>query len=211
VVDNEATSPASEDMQVLDEEIVAQSVVDQAPAEPEASPGEDAVAALQKELEEAKQQAAEYLDGWQRARAELANARKRFQREREQSYAAAVGSVLTRLLPVLDDFERAFSVPQDERDLETWVSGMALIYRKLQQLLDQEGVTRVQAEASPFDPYVHDAISLEPSETVPEGMVIDEVQAGYQMGDRVLRPAQVRVSAGMPAAATEPSAPEPEA
>jgi molecular chaperone GrpE len=169
--------------------------------EPEAAgpEEEDPHAALQRALEEARGEAAEYLDGWQRARAELSNARKRFRREQDQAYANAVGSVLTRLLVVVDDFERAFAVPEDERELEPWVNGMALICRKLRQLLDQEGVTRIQTEGIAFDPHLHQAITHEPSDTVPEGTVLGEVRAGYQMNERVLRPALVRVSAGGPA------------
>ena len=88
---------------------------------------ESELEALRRELEETKQKEAEYLDGWQRARAELANARKRFQRDQMQTYASAQADVLSRLLPAVDDFERAFETLPDNLSGLTWVEGVALI------------------------------------------------------------------------------------
>lgn len=162
------------------------------------APAEDEVATLQQALEEARAKEAEYLDGWQRARAELSNARKRFQREREQAYSNAKGDVLIQLLPIVDDFERAIDTLPENLSNLTWTEGVALIQRKLQLLLDQAGVTPIEAVGQEFDPFLHQAVTHEPSETVPAGQVIAEMQKGYQAGDRVLRPSVVRVSAGPP-------------
>lgn len=170
------------------------------------APAEDQVTALLQELEEAKKQEAEYLDGWQRARAELANARKRFQREQEQAYTNARADLLGRVLPIVDDFERAFATLPQEAEEEPWLGGVRLIWRKFQTLLQQEGVVPIEAVGQEFDPYLHQAVTHEPSETVPEGHVIDEMQKGYQMDGRVLRPSIVRVSSGAP---QEPEAEEP--
>ena len=160
----------------------------------------DDLTILRQELEEVRAREVEYLDGWQRARAELANARKRFQREREQAYTSAKGDVLARLLPVVDDLERAFeTLPRNLSGL-TWIEGVALIQRKLQWLLEQDGVEAIEAPGQEFDPYLHQAVTHEPSDTVPLGRVISELQKGYRMGDRVLRPSMVRVSAGPPPA-----------
>jgi len=156
----------------------------------------DELTALRQELEQTKAREAEYLDGWQRARAELANARKRFQRDQEQAYSVAAGQVLTRLLPIVDDLERAFStLPHNLAGL-TWIGGILLIQRKLGLILEQEGVVPIEAVGQAFDPFTHEAVTHEPSDTVPEGHVISEVQKGYKMGDRVLRPSLVRVSCG---------------
>ncbi|MCL7452304.1 MAG: nucleotide exchange factor GrpE [Anaerolineae bacterium] len=157
---------------------------------------EDEVTALLQELEESKEKQAEYLDGWQRARAELANARKRFQREQEQAYRNAKADVLVRLLPIMDDLERAFeAIPEDE--LQTnWIEGMKLVLRKFEMLLKQEGVAPIEAAGQEFDPYYHQAVTHETSGTVPDGHVIEEVQKGYKVDDRVLRPSIVRVSSG---------------
>jgi molecular chaperone GrpE len=169
----------------------------------------DDQAALRQELEEAKAKEAEYLDGWQRARAELANARKRFQKEREQAYTNARGDVMTQLLPIADDLERAFAtLPQNLSSL-TWIEGVQLIQRKVQHLLDQAGVVPIDAVDQEFDPFLHQAVTHEPSETVPAGDVIAELQKGYKMGDRVLRASVVRVSSGPPPE-PEPTGPEGE-
>ena len=156
----------------------------------------DELSALRHELEATKAREAEYLDGWQRARAELANARKRFQRDQEQAYSIAVAQLLTRLLPVVDDLERAFNTLPHNLSGLTWIGGILLIQRKLGLIMEQEGVVPIEAVGQPFDPFAHEAVTHEPSDTVPEGHVISEVQKGYKMGDRVLRPTLVRVSCG---------------
>lgn len=156
----------------------------------------DELASLRQELDETKAKEAEYLDGWQRARAELANARKRFERERLQVYDNAKADVLIQLLPLADDFERALDTLPDDLSSLTWIEGITLVQRKLQLLLDRAGVTPIEAVEQEFDPFSHEAVTHEPSETVPAGHVIAEMQKGYNMGDRVLRPAVVRVSAG---------------
>lgn len=158
----------------------------------------DELTALGQELEKVKAKEAEYLDGWQRARAELANARKRFQREQEQAYANAQADVLARLLPIVDDFGRAFETLPHNLSGLTWIEGMALIRHKLHALLEQNGVEPIEAVGQEFDPFLHQAITHEPSDTVAVGHVISELQKGYKMGDRVLRPSMVRVSAGPP-------------
>ena len=132
--------------------------------------------ALHDELAEAKAKEAEYLDGWQRARAELANARKRFQREQEQTYTNACADVVVRLLPILDDFERAFeSLPANLSRL-TWIEGVMLIHRKLHLLVEQSGVTPIEAVGKEFNPMLHEAITHEPSNTTPAGTVVAELQ-----------------------------------
>jgi molecular chaperone GrpE len=154
--------------------------------------------ALRQELEATRAREAEYLDGWQRSRAELANARKRFQREQEQAFAGAQADLLIRLLPVVDDFERALETLPHNLSGLTWIQGVVLIQRKLQWILEQAGVTAIEATGKEFDPFQHEAVTHEPSDTVPAGHVISELQRGYRMGDRVLRPAMVRVSSGVP-------------
>jgi molecular chaperone GrpE len=197
----------------------AEATVDERPdgSLPPAEEGEqaeaiDEVALIRQELEQVKAKEAEYLDGWQRARAELSNARKRFQRDQEQAYANAKADLLVRLLPIVDDFERAFeTLPEDlslaglEPASLNWLEGMQLVWRKFQLLLGQQGVAPIEAVGKAFDPFLHQAVTHEPSTEVPEGHVIAEMQRGYVVGDRVLRPSAVRVSSG-PAAEPEPEA-----
>jgi molecular chaperone GrpE len=181
-------------------------------AEGEQPEAMDELAAIREELEQARAKEAEYLDGWQRARAELSNARKRFQRDHEQAYTNGKADLLVRLLPTVDDFERALeTLPEDlslagpESASLSWLEGVQLIQRKLHLLLEQEGVAPIEAAGRAFDPFLHQAITHEPSEEVPEGHVIAEMQRGYVVGDRVLRPSVVRVSSG-PLAESEPEA-----
>jgi molecular chaperone GrpE len=158
----------------------------------------DELAVLQEELEQAKAKEAEYLDGWQRARAELANARKRFQRDQVQAYTNAQADVLKHVLPIVDDFERALETLPSNLSGLTWIEGVLLIRRKLDMLLEQSGVTTIDAVGEEFDPFLHQAVTHEPSDTVPPGHVIAELQRGYTMSERVLRPSMVRVSSGPP-------------
>jgi len=149
------------------------------------------VEALQKQLEEAQARAAENLDGWQRAQAEFVNYKNRVQRDREMDYASMKGDILKKVLPVLDDLERALA---NRPAGDSWADGMELIARKFQGALEAEGLKRIEATGQPFDPNVHEAISSEPSDEVESGHVIEVVQNGYMLGERIIRPAMVRVA-----------------
>jgi len=146
---------------------------------------------LQKQLEESEAKAAENLDGWQRAQAEFVNYKNRVQRDREMDYASMKGDIIKKVLPVLDDMERALA---NRPEGDSWANGMELIARKFQSVLDAEGVKRIEAAGQPFDPNFHEAISSEPNEEVESGHVIEVVQNGYMSGERVIRPAMVRVA-----------------
>jgi molecular chaperone GrpE len=103
----------------------------------------------------------------------------------------AVGSVIKRYLPVLDDMERAM----DSRPADlAWANGIELICRKLQSILEAEGLKRIEAEGQKFDPTIHEAISQEPAEGVESGTVLGVIRNGYMLGERVIRPAMVRVA-----------------
>lgn len=151
---------------------------------------------LDEQLAQAQAQAAEYLDNWRRAIAELSNAKKRMAREQEEMRAAAASRVLEKLLPIVDDVERAFTVvPEDQANSE-WVNGFRLIQRKLNALLESEGVKPIPAEGEMFDPVVHYAVTHEESDGYREGQIIAELARGYRLGDKVLRPTMVRVAKG---------------
>jgi molecular chaperone GrpE len=149
---------------------------------------------LQQELEAVKNQAAEYLEGWQRARAEFANYKKRVEKEQAEAYQHAAGRVIARYLDVLDDFDRAMKDQPTEGEAAQWAEGISLIYRKLQNILDAEGVTRMEAEGQAFDPNLHEAVIHEDSEEHASGHVTEVLRQGYKLGDRVIRPALVRVA-----------------
>lgn len=154
------------------------------------------VAGLTEQLAQAQAQAAEYLDNWRRATADLSNARKRMQREMDDVRAAAAERVLERLLPVVDDVERAFTAVPTEYANSDWINGFRLIQRKLQLLLDSEGVQPIPVEGQSFDPALHHAVTHEEAGGYTEGQIIGEVTRGYRLGEKVLRPAQVRVAKG---------------
>ncbi len=149
------------------------------------------IEALQKQLEEAEAKSAENLDGWQRAQAEFINYKNRVQRDREMDYATMKGDIIKKLLPVLDDMERALA---NRPEGDSWANGMELITRKFQNILETEGIKRIEAAGQLFDPNFHEAISSEPNEEVESGHVIEVMQNGYMFGERVIRPAMVRVA-----------------
>jgi molecular chaperone GrpE len=151
----------------------------------------DILAALRKELAGAEAKAAENLDGWQRAVAEFQNYKKRVERDREGDQAAMKADLIRKVLPVLDDLERALrNRPADD----PWADGIELIQRKLQALLQAEGVTRMEAQGAAFDPNFHEAVAQDPVDGSESGTVVAVLQNGYMLGDRVVRPAQVKVA-----------------
>jgi molecular chaperone GrpE len=168
------------------------------PVEAGATPPADGlgVAELQEQLAQAQAQAIEYLDNWRRATAELSNARKRMQREMEEHRSLASARVLEKLLPVLDDVARAFTVvPADQAETD-WVNGFRMIQRKLLGVVESEGVAQIAAEGQAFDPNLHFAVTHEEADGYTEGQIIAEVARGYRLGEKVLRPSMVRVAKG---------------
>lgn len=188
-----------ESQEAGEEQVIAGEVL---PAEAEEATPEEALASLRQELEDAQARQAEYLDGWQRARAELANARKRFQREQGQAYDSARADILVRLLPIVDDFQRALENVPEEASNDPWLEGIRLIERNFQHVLEQEGVSAIADAGQEFDPFLHQAVTHEPSDSVPAGHIISALRTGYRMGEQVLRPSMVRVSSGPEAEAT---------
>jgi molecular chaperone GrpE len=146
---------------------------------------------LQSLLAESETKAAEYRDGWARSQAEFQNYKKRIERDNELTYSSMKGDIIKKVLPALDDLERAL---QNRPADDAWASGVELIARKLQNILESEGVKRIEAQGAAFDPTFHEAISHEPSNEVESEHVIAVVQNGYMLGERVIRPALVRVA-----------------
>ena len=148
---------------------------------------------LQQQLEEARAQGDEHLRAWQRAAADFSNYRRRTDEERETLARFANAALISRLLAVLDDFDRALEhVPADAH--EGWVDGVRLVERKLRSVLEAEGLTPIETVGQPFDPNVHEAVVHEETGDHPDNQVIGELQRGYRLHDRVLRPALVRVA-----------------
>lgn len=149
------------------------------------------VESLKKDLAEAQSKASEYKDSWLRSQAEFQNYRKRLDRDNEMRYNSMKGDIIKKVLPVLDDLERAL---QNRSAEDAWANGIELVVRKFQNVLESEGITKIEALGAEFDPNFHEAISHEPADGVQSGHVIGVVQNGYMLGDRVIRPALVRVA-----------------
>ncbi len=149
---------------------------------------------LRHQLATAEQDASENKTGWQRTAADFANYRRRTEQDREQMLGLANEILLSKLLTIADDFDRAIANMPPELRGESWVEGIAAIDRKLRLLLDSEGLTPIEAVGKPFDPHEHEAVVQEETTSVPEGTVTSELQRGYRIRDRVLRPAMVAVA-----------------
>lgn len=145
-------------------------------------------------LEQLRAQANEYLEGWQRARAEFANYKKRIERDMKESYQNASADVLKDFLPILDDFERALANVPEELQGHPWISGVSMIHRKMNKLLEDYGVTIIEPTGQPFDPNLHEAVGMDDETEAASGTVTATMQKGYLVGERVLRPALVRVA-----------------
>ncbi|MFO7321203.1 MAG: nucleotide exchange factor GrpE [Chloroflexota bacterium] len=146
------------------------------------------------ELEALRTEAQKNLEGWQRTLAEFQNYKRRIEREARESYQMATFDVLKNLLPIVDDFERAMNnVPESLRN-EAWLEGISLIQRKFIRVLEDYDVTAVDPVGEPFDPNLHQAVGADETTDVESGHVTETLQKGYVSGDRVLRPAMVKVA-----------------
>jgi molecular chaperone GrpE len=154
----------------------------------------DPLAELRQQLEDSQQEAGENLAGWQRAQAEFINYKKRIEREQTQLFENASARVITRFLAVLDDLDRALQNAPENGEAAEWAAGIDLIYRKLVTTLESEGVTAMETLGAEFDPNLHEAIAQEESADHESGQIIEEIQKGYLIGERVLRAALVRVA-----------------
>ena len=158
---------------------------------PAAEPGD----APQAKLEALQRERDDYYDRLLRKTAEFDNYRKRIERERLQLSEAAAADLLTELLPLVDDMERALTADAGA-DGEGIRKGVELIHKQLLDVLRKRGVKPVDALGADFDPHFHQAVAYEPAEARRDGEVIEEFRRGYMLGDRLLRPAMVKVAKG---------------
>ncbi len=171
---------------------------------PETSPAEEPTAEapadfeaieVESELDEARRRAEEYLNDLRRLAADFDNYRKRVQRDSESQAQRAGESIVSELLPVLDNLERAVDASEHHEEAAV-IEGVVRVRQQLADLLQRRGLEDVEAEpGEPFDPHVHEALGNQASEH-PEGSIAAVWQRGYRLGDRILRPARVVVSSG---------------
>jgi molecular chaperone GrpE len=170
------------------EEKVEQGEVEQAEVE---QPEE--MESVKKALAEEEEKSEKYLTNWQRAQADFVNYKRRSEQERADVVNYANSTLILNMLPVLDDLERALGDVPDELAKSSWVDGIRHIYRKLQALLEAQGISVIEAEGKDFDPNFHEAVMSVEGE---EGKVIEETQKGYILRNRVIRPSRVKVGKG---------------
>jgi len=180
------------EVQRENEEQVAPAAAEETPTA--AAPEVDEKESLRQALEKAQAEAKDYLDQLLRSRADYANYKRRVEQEKQELIRYGNANLIAQLLPVLDDFERAFLTAPSGLDKLTWVEGIALVHRKLQLILEKEGLKPIQANGQKFNPMEHEAIAYEERTDVEDGIILAEVQKGYKLGDRVLRPTLVRVA-----------------
>ena len=160
--------------------------------EAEAAEIED-IEELQQALAEEKQKAETNLAGWQRAQADFENYKKRSEQEKGEMSRFANSTLMLNLLPALDDLERALDLTPPELAEHGWLDGVKLIERKLKATLEAHGLSPIKALGEPFDPNLHEAVRQAEGD---DGMVIEEIEKGYKLYDRVIRPSKVVVGNG---------------
>ena len=151
------------------------------------------IEALQQALAEEKEKAEKYLANWQRSQADFDNYKKRSEQEIGEVIEFAISALISNLLPVMDDLERALASVPAELEESNWTEGIKLIYNKFKATLEGQGLTEIEAKGEPFDPRLHEAVMQKEGE---EGMVIEEGQKGYKFRGKVIRPSLVIVGRG---------------
>lgn len=153
----------------------------------------EGIDSLKRALDEERAKAEGYLANWQRAQADFVNYKRRTEQERSEAVRFGNAALILGLLPVLDDLERALDSVPDGLAQDNWVDGISLIYRKFKAVLEEQGVSEIEALGEPFDPHFHEAMLFGEGE---EGVVVEEIQKGYRLHDRVLRATRVKVGKG---------------
>ena len=167
---------------------------DESAEEPAAEAVEEIEDAIAADLDKARTEAALYLDDLRRLQADFDNYRKRTLREQTARSASASQALVARLLPVLDNFELAVSAAEQSRDFDRMLKGVEMVLGALREVLEGEGLVKIEAEGKPFDPERHEAVIAVEQEDAEPGTILDIVRAGYELGGKVLRPAMVKVA-----------------
>ena len=162
------------------------------PSEIEVTQVED-IETLKQGLAEEKEMAEKYLANWQRSQADFVNYKKRIEQEKREMVEFANSTLILNLLTIIDDLERAFASLPDQVAKLSWIEGIRLTYNKLKKTLEAQGLAEIKAKGEPFDPHLHEAVMCREGE---EGIVIEEIQKGYRLKDRVTRPSIVIVGEG---------------
>lgn len=155
--------------------------------------GQEEAESLEQALAAERQKAEQYLASWQRTQADFMNYKRRSQQESKENRQFANSALILSILPVLDDLERALDSIPDDADKPDWIDGIRFIERKLRTSLETQGLSPIETKGEAFDPNLHEAIRQANGQ---EGIVLEEVQKGYRLHDKILRPAVVVVGNG---------------
>jgi molecular chaperone GrpE len=190
-VEADAEAEVEAEVEVEDQALPERADEAEADAGEPAEAQEDAIAA---DLDKARAEAESYLDDLRRLQADFDNYRKRTLREQTARAASASQALVAKLLPVLDNFELAVSAAEQSRDFDRMLKGVEMVFGELREVLEGEGLVKIEAEGKPFDPERHEAVIAVEQEGTEPGMVVDIVRAGYELRGKVLRPAMVKVA-----------------
>ncbi len=187
---NEVEEPVAETSEPT--EAIGETVVTE--QEPSVEELKARIVELEEQLAQAKAEAEDYKERWIRVSADFQNFRKRVMQERVEAYNKGKEDAVLAVLPVLDNMERALSSLTETSDLNAFKRGLELIVRLFQEALRRLDVEPIRTEGQKFDPYYHEAFERVEREDVEEGLIVGEVERGYKMGDKVIRPAKVYVA-----------------
>jgi len=149
---------------------------------------------LLERCEAAEKRAEEEHDNFLRGLADFNNYRRRVREELDQARQFAIEDIIIRLLPILDNFERAIKTAEEMEDFDALHGGVILILRQLRDVLEKEGIKPIEAEGRQFDPCLHEAVMREDTEDYPDNTIVEEFQKGYTLGHKVIRPSMVKVA-----------------
>ncbi len=156
-----------------------------------------AIEITEKDLEELKKKAEErdeYYNKWLKVHAEYDNTRKRIEKEKTDHMKFANEGIISQLFPIVDNFDMALAAMETAKDKEAVMDGIKLVQKEFHRILDENGAEKIKTVGEKFDPYVHEAVSAVETDEHPDGMILEEVRAGYTLNKRLLRPAKVRVA-----------------
>jgi molecular chaperone GrpE len=177
---------------VEEEAVQTETLAEEQPAEESAADARERE--LLAQIEQLTSEKEENYNKFVRAQADLQNFRARTNKEKEQLLAYSSQRVIEALLPAMDNFERALAASKDSQEAGSLIQGVEMVFRQLQQVLEQEGVTTLPGVGEPFDPNMHQAVMQEENSDYESGIIIEEFQKGYKLKDRVIRPSMVKVS-----------------
>ena len=147
-----------------------------------------------KELFETKKQAETYLENWRRCQADYANLKRRMEEKEKEMICQANTDLILKIVPVLDNFKRAFKhIPKENLESD-WVSGIKHLEKQLEDILEKEGLEKIKTEGEKFNPEFHEALLTDNKKDMASDIILEELEAGYMLGDKVIKPAKVKVN-----------------